>query len=71
MSRHPLDAVSLVLGVVFTIAGIILLTGGEIIDEGRFLFPLGLIGLGVAVIIQASNRAHPGEDGSGPPDLGE
>jgi hypothetical protein len=71
VSRHPLDAVSLVLGVVFTIAGIILLTGGEIIDEGRFLFPLGLIGLGTAVIIQATGRAHQDEDGSGPPDLGE
>jgi hypothetical protein len=58
LDRHPFDPVSLVFGVVFVIAGIICIAGGEVTDEGRFLLPLGLIGLGVAVITQAGNRAY-------------
>lgn len=70
MARHPLDPISLIFGIVFVIAGIICLTGGEVIDQGRFLLPLGLIGLGTAVMIQAGKRSQAetgsaGQDGAG------
>lgn len=69
MDRHTFDPVSLVFGIVFVIAGIICIAGGEITDEGRFLLPLGLIGLGVAVIGQAGSRvrgrAHTANDEPG------
>lgn len=58
MDRHPFDPISLVFGVVFTIAGILLLSGAEVSDEGRFLLPLGLIGLGIAVLVQARSRTQ-------------
>lgn len=53
MDRHPFDPVSLVFGLLFATAGLIVLFGGSLVDEGAFLAPVGLIALGVAVLYQA------------------
>lgn len=58
MDRHPFDPVSLVLGAVFLVAGIIALTGGSIVDDGHFLLPTGLIGLGIAMMAKVRGRDH-------------
>ncbi|MGH9212417.1 MAG: hypothetical protein ACRD2C_17325 [Acidimicrobiales bacterium] len=53
MDRHPFDPVSLVLGLVLAIAGTIAVSGGSIVEDGRWLLPVGLIGLGLALVVQA------------------
>lgn len=54
MDRHPFDPVSFVFGVLFCAAGLIVLSGGSITDEGAVLLPAALIGLGVAVMLRGS-----------------
>jgi hypothetical protein len=51
-----------VFGLVFAAAGTIVLSGGELIDEGRPLIPAGLIALGVALLAQVVRRARPGDE---------
>jgi hypothetical protein len=57
--RHRFDPVALVFGAVFVAAGLIVLAGGELIEEGRALVPAGLIALGVAVLVQVGRRSRP------------
>lgn len=61
MGEHGFDPIALVIGLVFVVAGTIVLVGGSLLDEGRFLVPTGLIALGVSLFV--SGRA--GEDGTG------
>ena len=62
MASHRFNPVALVFGLVFTAAGTIVLSGGELIDEGRPLIPAGLIALGVALLVQVIRRARPGDE---------
>lgn len=54
MRSHPFDPVSLLFGGLFTVAGLIVLAGGDLHDQGVWLVPVGLIGLGVALFTPAS-----------------
>ena len=62
MGSHRFNPVALVFGLVFAAAGAIVLSGGELIDEGRPLIPAGLIALGVALLVQVVRRARPGDE---------
>jgi hypothetical protein len=59
MNRHPLDATSMICGVVFAVvAGVYLTgaaTGGDV--NSRWVLPLALIGLGVAGVVGAVTSA--------------
>jgi hypothetical protein len=57
VTRHPFDPVALVFGLAFAAAGIIVMTGGELIDEGRVLVPLGLVALGVGLLFRPARPA--------------
>jgi hypothetical protein len=57
--RHRFDPVAFVFGAVLAAAGMIVLTGGDLIDEGRALVPAGLIALGVAVLVHVGRRSRP------------
>ena len=57
------DPVSLVFGLVFVAAGLIVLLGGSLLDDGKLLVPVALISLGAALF--ASSSGGPGEDGPG------
>ncbi|HZA75868.1 MAG TPA: hypothetical protein VE623_05705 [Acidimicrobiales bacterium] len=59
MPSHRFDPVALVCGGVFVAVGVIVLTGGELIEEGRALVPAGLIALGVALLVHVGRRARP------------
>jgi len=52
VTKHPFDPVALVFGLVFAAAGVIVMTGGRLIDEGRVLAPLGLVALGVGLLLR-------------------
>jgi hypothetical protein len=51
--------VALVFGAVFVAAGVIVLAGGELTEEGRALIPAGLIALGVALLVHVGRRGRP------------
>jgi len=57
--RHRFDPVALVFGAVFVAAGVIVLAGGELTEEGRALIPAGLIALGVALLVHVGRRGRP------------
>lgn len=61
MGERSFDPIALVIGLVFVAAGTIVLVGGSLFDDGRFLVPTGLIALGVALLV--SGRT--GQDGAG------
>jgi hypothetical protein len=61
--RHPFDPVSLVFGLAFATAAVIVLAGGELVDDGQFLLPATLLGLGVALLVQNARRTRPADDG--------
>ncbi|MGH2476813.1 MAG: hypothetical protein ACRDIL_16255 [Candidatus Limnocylindrales bacterium] len=50
---------ALVFGAVFVAAGVIVLAGGELTEEGRALIPAGLIALGVALLVHVGRRGRP------------
>ncbi|MDD9372256.1 MAG: hypothetical protein PV358_19190 [Acidimicrobiales bacterium] len=56
MAEHRFDPVAFVFGGLALAAGTIVLTGGELTDEGRVLLPGGLIALGVAVLASVARR---------------
>lgn len=60
MGERSFDPIALVIGLVFVAAGAIVLVGGSLLDDGRFLVPTGLIALGGALLV--SGRS--GEDGT-------
>jgi hypothetical protein len=57
--RHRFEPVALVFGAVFVAAGVIVLAGGELTEEGRALVPAGLIALGVALLVHVGRRGRP------------
>jgi hypothetical protein len=57
--RHRFEPVALVFGAVFVAAGVIVLAGGELTEEGRALIPAGLIALGVALLVHVGRRGRP------------
>ncbi|HLT69993.1 MAG TPA: hypothetical protein VKZ72_07490 [Acidimicrobiales bacterium] len=63
MARRRFDPVSFVLGCVTVAAGVVVLTGGELIEEARWLAPATLIGVGVAVLVRLGRR-HAGSAGA-------
>jgi hypothetical protein len=62
VASHRVNPVALVFGLVFAAAGAIVLSGGELIDEGQPLIAAGLIALGVALLVQVVRRARPGDE---------
>jgi hypothetical protein len=58
MRRHGFDAISLVFGLVFGAAGIIVLAGGSLAHDGELLLPATLVGLGVALLVQNALRSR-------------
>lgn len=56
MAEHRFDPVALVFGGLAIAAGSIVLTGGELTDEGRVLVPGGLIAAGCAVLVNVLRR---------------
>jgi hypothetical protein len=65
VDRHPFDPISLVFGLLFAAAGLMVLLGWSLTDEGAFLAPAGLIALGLALLYQARRRGSAGEDRPG------
>jgi hypothetical protein len=59
MTRHPLDAVSLVAGLVFTaVAAAYLIAAHSAVDiDARWVLPLALIGLGLGGVVGSINTA--------------
>jgi hypothetical protein len=56
-----------VFGLTFAGAGIVVLAGGSLLDEGHVLLPAGLLGLGVALMVQNAARNRPaGPDAPAP-----
>jgi hypothetical protein len=49
---HPFDPVSFVLGLMAVASGLIVLAGGNLIEQARILLPLGLIAFGIAVLVR-------------------
>lgn len=73
MAERRFDPVSLVLGLVFAVAGLIATTGGSIVDDGAWLLPVALIGLGIGLLLQmrsasqaAGQAGQAGERGEAP-----
>lgn len=58
MDKHPFDPVTFVLGCLALAAGLIVLAGGDLIDNARVLLPCGLIAFGLAVMVKLGGRAH-------------
>lgn len=56
MDRHPFDPISLLAGLVCLAAGMIAVAGGSIVEDGRWLLPAGLIGFGLALLVQVRQR---------------
>jgi hypothetical protein len=56
--RHPFDPIALVFGLVFAAAAILVLAGGSLADDGDFLLPAGLFGLGIALLLQNAARSR-------------
>jgi hypothetical protein len=59
MTRHPLDAVSLVAGLVFAgVAAVYLIAAHSALDvDARWVLPLALIGLGLGGVVGSINTA--------------
>ena len=56
MDRYPFDPVAFVLGTLAVTAGVIVLGGGELLEEARLLIPLGLVALGIAVLVRLAGE---------------
>ncbi|MFO7281404.1 MAG: hypothetical protein C0P77_013450 [Thermoanaerobacterales bacterium] len=63
MARRRFDPVSFVLGCATVAAGVVVLAGGELIEEARWLLPATLIGVGAAVLVRIGRR-HAGSPGA-------
>jgi hypothetical protein len=67
VDRHAFDPVSLVFGLLFLVAGIIAVSGGSIVDDGAWLLPVGLIGLGLALLVQVRTGSGTAGERGDPP----
>jgi hypothetical protein len=67
MERHRLDALSLVFGLIFVAAGLLLLSGGPALGHNlrmEWVGPLVAIGLGAVLLLAARpERAKPDDEG--------
>jgi hypothetical protein len=65
MNRHPLDPVSLVLGLVALAAGISAIAGrlADLLNEQGVVIPMALGLVGVMLILSARQRPDPGNEG--------
>lgn len=70
MPRHAFDALSFTFGVIFLIAGVMLLSGKPNTDAMEWIGPLTAIGLGVVILVATVPRrrqeASDGTEGEGP-----
>ena len=62
MPRHPADLLSLSFGLLFSAAGLVLLSGGASAVSMAWLGPLVAIGLGVLLVLAARSRRHPSDE---------
>jgi hypothetical protein len=66
MQRHSLDALSLIFGLLFVAAGLLLLSGGPALSQNlpmEWVGPLVAIGLGAIILLAARpERTRPDED---------
>jgi hypothetical protein len=69
MIRHAFDAVSFTFGVIFLIAGVMLLGGRPNTDALEWVGPMAAIGLGVVILIATVPRRRAGS-AAGTPDDG-
>ena len=68
MTRHAFDAVSFTFGVIFLIAGVMLLSGRPSTDALEWVGPMAAIGLGVVILIATVPRRHRDADDEPPED---
>ena len=65
MTRHAFDGVSFAFGVIFLIAGVMLLSGKPNTDALEWVGPLTAIGLGVVILVATvPRRRHEADDGT-------
>ena len=62
MPRHAFDALSFTFGVIFLIAGVMLLSGRPSTDALEWVGPLTAIGLGVVILVATVPRRRPEAD---------
>ena len=66
MQRHPVDPVSLVAGVVFAVAGVLLLVDRlDVLAQARWVLPLLLIVIAIVILVSVSPRRRGHADTSG------
>jgi hypothetical protein len=68
MTRHAFDAVSFAFGVIFLIAGVMLLSGKPNTDALEWVGPVTAIGLGVVILVATVPRGRRGADETTPDD---
>jgi cytochrome c-type biogenesis protein CcmH/NrfF len=65
MQRHPADPVSLVAGVAFAVAGVLLLADRlDVLVQARWVLPLLLIVIAVVLLVSVTFRRHDDTDTS-------
>ena len=62
MPRHAFDALSFIFGVIFLIAGVMLLSGRPSTDALEWVGPVTAIGLGVVILVATVPRRRPEGD---------
>ena len=70
MSRHPVDLLSLVAGLLFLGAGLVLLSGGLGGLQMEWVGPAVAIGLGLVILVAARPARRPNEDETASADEG-
>ncbi len=63
MQRHPTDLISLVAGVTFAVAGVLLLADRlDVIAQARWVLPLLLIVIAVVLLVSVTPHRHDERD---------
>jgi len=62
MTRHAFDTVSFIFGVIFLIAGVMLLSGRPSTDALELIGPVTAIGLGVVILVATIPRRRTVDD---------
>ena len=63
MQRHPTDPISLVAGVTFAVAGVLLLADRlDVLAQARWVLPLLLIVIAVVLLASVTPRRHDERD---------
>ena len=66
MGQHAFDAVSFAFGVIFLIAGVMLLNGTPNVDALQWIGPVAFIGLGVLILVATVPRHRANADDETP-----